>query len=105
MQHSAGCMYFSWAPILKLLGLIMVVCGVIMSLFVSFTKSITVFIETLVRLVAIILSMIIAYRLHGFEVIDPTMLSDHNMFIGIVLMAFAVLAVIAIQHASVMASR
>ena len=87
MQHSAGCVYFSYRPFLYLIGLILIASGVALTWYgLKYQRRI---IDALLRVVISTMCFFIFYRLHFFEILDDTQTNENGSF-SVLLFAIAI---------------
>lgn len=76
MEHADGCIFWDMRPPLKVLGALMVGCGVI--LMIQGMRMQKAFMRFLVRLVVFFGLIALFWKLHFFDTIDPTRLSKRG---------------------------
>ena len=76
MEHADGCVFWDMRPPMKVLGALMVGCGVI--LMIQGMRMQKTFMRFLVRLVVFFGLLALFYQLHFFDRIDPTALSKRG---------------------------
>ena len=76
MEHADGCIFWDMRPPLKVLGLLMIGAGAIMMVFGMTMQK--MFMRLLVRIAVFVIILIIFWKLHCFDTIDPTALTKRN---------------------------
>ena len=90
MEHADGCIFWDMGPPLKVLGVVMIGCGAMLMVFgLSVQKS---FLNFLVRVAVFAILIVIFWKLHFFDKIDPTALNHRGPVMGYGLVVFASVA-------------
>ena len=76
MEHSSGCIMWDMRPPLKVLGIMMILSGAILMIFGMRMQK--MFMRLLVRIVSFVILLVVFWKLHCFDTIDPTALSKRN---------------------------
>ena len=80
MEHADGCIFWDMRPPLKVLGTLMIGAGAMLMIFGMRMQK--MFMRFLVRIVSFVIILVVFWKLHCFDYVDPTALSKRGATAG-----------------------